>query len=234
VRVGRAALDEDAIRQIEALNPSIDFDWPRILKGQADPKFAKEDRQERQGEQPPERPQEPPKRAEPTHEPRHDEKQEEKDARAEPVPEPAEPEREVPAHARIGVDGVARLRSRYAEVLTRLSERVTDPVQREELKARAERLNPDSWVTDQEVVQGLEEYESTLAGLQSVIGRKRRRRRRGRRSAEEASTVSTPQDPGDVGDDEVNELNGTDDEEGESAVPSQVGSEEAPEKPEEL
>ena len=37
VRVGRAALDEDAIRLIEQHNPDIEFDWPRILKGQGSP-----------------------------------------------------------------------------------------------------------------------------------------------------------------------------------------------------
>jgi hypothetical protein len=236
VRVGRAALDDDAIRQIEELNPSIEFDWPRILKGQGDPKTTRDGRQ---ADQSPERPQEREKRDEPKPEPRREERQAENDARGEPVvgQEPVEPEREIPAHARLGAEGVARLRSRYAEVLSRLSERVTDPVQREELKVRAERLNPDSWVTDQEVVQGLEAYESTLAALQSVVGRKRRRRRRGRRPAD-PSTGSTPQDAAnvgdDVGDEELSELNGTEDDGGDAALPSQVLSEEAPEKPEEL
>ena len=32
--VGRAALDEDAIRLIEQHNPELQFDWTRILKGQ--------------------------------------------------------------------------------------------------------------------------------------------------------------------------------------------------------
>ena len=30
VKVGRAALDDDAIRRIEQLNPGITFEWPRI------------------------------------------------------------------------------------------------------------------------------------------------------------------------------------------------------------
>ena len=34
VTVGRAALDEDAIRLIEQHNPELQFDWTRILKGQ--------------------------------------------------------------------------------------------------------------------------------------------------------------------------------------------------------
>jgi hypothetical protein len=34
VRVGRAPLDEETIREIEALHPGIRFDWQQILKGE--------------------------------------------------------------------------------------------------------------------------------------------------------------------------------------------------------
>lgn len=37
VKVGRNPLDDDAVRQIERLNPDIEFDWPRIFKGQGVP-----------------------------------------------------------------------------------------------------------------------------------------------------------------------------------------------------
>jgi hypothetical protein len=33
VRVGRSALDEDAILLFEENNPCLDFDWVRLLKG---------------------------------------------------------------------------------------------------------------------------------------------------------------------------------------------------------
>jgi len=33
VKVGRTALDDDALRRIEQQNPDLEFDWPRILKG---------------------------------------------------------------------------------------------------------------------------------------------------------------------------------------------------------
>jgi hypothetical protein len=72
-------------------------------------------------------------------------------------------------------------------VLARISERVSDPVRREELKARAERLNPDTWVTADEVAEGVEQYEATFEALRSAIGAgpRSRRRRRGRRPGEE-------------------------------------------------
>jgi hypothetical protein len=92
-----------------------------------------------------------------------------------------------PAEARLGAEGVLRLRARHAEILARISERISDPVRREELKARADRLNPDMWVTGDEVTQGLEQYESVLASLKEVVGRKRRRRRRGKRQDRPAS-----------------------------------------------
>lgn len=95
---------------------------------------------------------------------------------------PEEPVEAVPseaptvAHARLGAEGLLRLRARYSEVLARISERASDPGEREELKARAERLNPDTWVTDAEVTSGLEGYESVLATFRELLGPRRRRR----------------------------------------------------------
>ena len=41
MRIGRSALDEEAIRLIEEHNPDVEFDWTRILKGQEDgPRYA--------------------------------------------------------------------------------------------------------------------------------------------------------------------------------------------------
>ena len=82
-----------------------------------------------------------------------------------------------PAHARLGSEALARLRGRYADVLANLARRVADEQRREQLREQAERLNPDSWVTDEEVTAGLESYESVLASLREVAGRRRRRRR---------------------------------------------------------
>jgi hypothetical protein len=79
---------------------------------------------------------------------------------------------------RIGAEGLARLRARYAEVMARISDRPMEEDAREELKGRAERLNPDAWVTDDEVRQGLEQYETVFESLRSVVGHPRRRRRR--------------------------------------------------------
>ena len=231
VRVGRSALDEDAIRLIEQHNPDVEFDWTRILKGQdgtrgptpstgGQASFSGDARGPGQPERR-RRPrfQEVPARVEPAaivvpefeaaieagdisefapvlDEPRAQETEERGN-----VIEPAdiavveeflvEPRVEPPARgpqagdalsaveSRLGSEGLSRLRARYAEVLARISETVTDPARQEELKATAERLNPDTWVTEAEVRAGLEDYESVFESLRSVVGR---RRRRGRRS----------------------------------------------------
>jgi hypothetical protein len=86
-------------------------------------------------------------------------------------------------------EDIGRLRARFAEVLARITERVQDSARLGDLRARAERLNPDTWVTTDEVRQGLEEYETVYHSLRAVIGHRRpgRRgagRRRGRPATE--------------------------------------------------
>ena len=224
VKVGRAALDEDAIRLLEQINPDVEFDWTRMLKAdppaeeQRPPALSSSKRpqpqqkrrdggqrqpqphRERDGERrtaPPPPSIEPP--VEPELEPEIDrvdavvEPDEPEDVSAEPlaVDHSAEPPAIVPesvaeapslmpsaAQARLGTEGIVRLRGRYAEVLARIDERIADAVRREELKLQAERLNPDSWVTDDEVRAGLEQYESVFESLRAVVGRRRKRRRR--------------------------------------------------------
>jgi hypothetical protein len=95
-----------------------------------------------------------------------------------PVPDDRLMEPSSAAQARLGFEGLSRLRARHAEVLARISERVTDAARRDELKSDAERLNPDTWVTDAEVTAGLESYETVFESLRGVVGRRRKRRGR--------------------------------------------------------
>lgn len=85
------------------------------------------------------------------------------------------------SYQRLGAEGLVRLRARYAEVMARIAERPLEDEAREELKQRAERLNPDAWVTADEVTAALEQYEVVFDGLRGVVGRHPSRRRRGRR-----------------------------------------------------
>jgi hypothetical protein len=201
VKVGRAALDEDAIRLIEEMNPSLEFDWPRILKGQGapptEPRIPVEHRRARPAHAHASRPavaaSVPPDEpagefadfkaglAELSKPPQEQPEQQEPEQEPELEPEQTKAEPSSAAHARLGSEGLTRLRARHAATLQRITERVADPVRREEIRARADRLNPDTWVTDEEVTRGLEDYESVLASLSEVVGRRRKRRRRGSR-----------------------------------------------------
>ena len=108
-------------------------------------------------------------------------------------------EPETAALARLGAEGLLRLRARHAEVLARISEKITDPQRHDELKSQAERLNPDTWVTSGEVTAGLEQYETVFESLRSVVGRRRKRRKRrsggGQDSAQPADTLAQPDPP---------------------------------------
>lgn len=258
VKVGRSALDEDAIRHIEEFNPGVEFDWTRILRGQGAPPAEPRDtsprpqgprferfRRDRAAQSRARVPspvtlEKPPLAVDasreelaqdvvldigqPAEEPVTDESAplvldtlDSQELVGTPEsPGATGPDLEIPpptaAHARLGAEGVLRLRARYAEVLARISERVADPVRREELKLQAERLNPDAWVTADEVTQGLEQYETAFASLREVVGRKRRRRRRrGGRQPQPSAGSGTPdgqsapdtaESPEDTGDDD--------------------------------
>lgn len=189
--MGRSPLDEDAIRLIEEHHPHIRFDWPQILKGE----------EESIPSAPPYRP------PRDVHTPAVVRAQETVEAAESALPMADEPIS--PAHARLGSEGLARLRGRYAQVQAALSRRVADETRRDQLKSEAERLNPDGWVTDDEVTAGLEQYEAVLAALRDVIGRRRRRRGgQGRPQGPPDGQSTMEQGPVDVGDDGEDEPSG--------------------------
>jgi len=196
VKVGRAALDAEAIRRIEELNPGITFDWPRILKGQGIPPTESRPpfearRQRPENRRPAPAPPPPPVPAGPVAPPPEPVESgtwpEPLDGDAAQVLDatPATPEEieqiaaPPAALAKLGAEGIQRLRARYAEILVRITERTADLERREELKWQADRLNPDSWVTAEAVAEALEQYETVLASLGDVLGQRRRRKRRG-------------------------------------------------------
>jgi hypothetical protein len=82
-----------------------------------------------------------------------------------------------PAGARLGAEGVRRLRSRYLDLKSRMGEKEDlDEAAKAELGTALERLNPDAWHTADEVSAALEQYESTFERLRSIVGRHPRRR----------------------------------------------------------
>jgi hypothetical protein len=212
VRVGRAALDEDAIRAIEDSNPDIEFDWTRMLKERAVAPAPAErtgrDRRDREGRRPGRgTPQRPASAAASSAEPPLDTSREarpaarddaenamalgartkpgsagpDQAARAGTTDEPVSLPPGLHVEERLGTEGFSRLRARHAELLARISEQVTDATRLEELRAQAERLNPDTWITDAEAEAGIEGFDAAYAALRGQLGRRKRRSRRGGR-----------------------------------------------------
>jgi hypothetical protein len=180
VRVGRAAIDEEAIRQIEVSNPGMEFDWPRILKGEEGPPETGEPSRrarDRATGRPGGRPAHVQPSARPAEPPPADDGMGDDEAEGEVDVEVAEappPEPSTPAEARLGSQGLARLRARYAELLTRIADRVQEPERQEQLKELAERLNPDAWITDADVTAGLDAYEPTYEMVRSSLPPRRK------------------------------------------------------------
>jgi hypothetical protein len=209
VKVGRAAIDEGAIRALEDAYPDVTFDWSRILEARPpEPEPVFEERRARPRGRDRDRRREPRPPGETSPRPlessdvvaRETESQPlaeiEEDAiplasieedRVEAEPDAAQPEpvahaTEPSAAARVlGSEGLLRLRARYAEVGARIATQVNDAARQEELRILAERLNPDAWVTDADVASGLEQFEQVLDQIRREVGPLRRRTRRGGR-----------------------------------------------------
>jgi len=244
VRVGRAALDEEAIRSIEESHPGLEFDWTRMLKAAPAPEtpaprqrqrdrrrpvpqpfagpvpqpFAGPVPQPSAGPAPP--PPAPPKPAPPA-EPAAVAIEAPAPPPAEPAPEewtgyedareaeafefideagPPLPPAAQHVEERVGHEGLGRLQARYAELMARIAQRITDPARLEELRTQAERLNPDTWVTDEEARHGIETFDAACETLRAGLGRRRRRRRGGaRRRARFGTPDANSRPPGDGG-----------------------------------
>lgn len=246
-RVGRAALDEDAIRAIEEGNPDIVFDWSKILEAQPQPEPAetserrrrpRDSRQERG--RPPRPPQsglyppgsapdvsvieEPPPvqaftpeapsleapAASESISPDGPSAEGTDIADIEPpalvpvtvyhggadvlVAEASDAPRLSPVEAHLGSEQLGRVRARYSEILARITERVgSDAARLEEMRRAADTLNPDTWVTEAEIVAGLQQFDARLGEIRRALGIKRRRRsRRGGRRRHRSRGAPAP------------------------------------------
>jgi hypothetical protein len=113
------------------------------------------------------------------------------------VAEGADELRLSPVEARLGSEQLGRVRARYAEVLARITEPVgSDPVRLEDMRRAAELLNPDAWVTDEEIASGLQHFDARLGEIRRVLGIKRRRRsRRGGRRRRHGGVMQASSSP---------------------------------------
>ena len=192
VKVGRAALDQEAIRTIEEGHPDIAFDWEKMLKVRASsvaPRRAEAPRKQRR---PAGR-----RRSPEPHVPAPYASQEAEEAPEDEASLPDDPSSSpveiralgAPVAAHIGPEDLARLRARHAELLARIERQVPDLERREVLRLEAAAVDPDTWVTADEAAQGLSELDTRYESLTKKVGGRRRRSRRvGRKRKPRAAT----------------------------------------------
>ncbi len=189
VKVGRSPIDEEAIRLIEEHHPNVSFDWPKILGGHEEEREeTRPARRPGQRERPsgsrrgrrPEAPGRP--EAAPRPQAASDETEEQvppdqvaSEQDAEPAPTEPQP-RATAAHEAFSPENLARLSARYAAVRARIDEEIEDAAQAERLREIAEALNPDCWVTPEDVRVALERYEQVYRELREALGPRRKRR----------------------------------------------------------
>jgi hypothetical protein len=185
VKVGRMPLDPDALRQIEARYPDIDFDWNAVRENQQviepSPEFRRRRPRRDDGETPEvvapaagaagqsaAAPQAPP-----------------------PPPKPVFPSA---ISGATPDEQVAFLTEWYPRFRDRVALKTADPSRREALLALAERLNPAAWTDADQRAAGLPVAAEALERLSRVLARRRRRARK-RAASEEGAEAGGPAAP---------------------------------------
>jgi hypothetical protein len=177
VRVGRAPLERDVLRHIEASHPEITFDWSAVLDNRQVIESAPPDQ-------------------------RRPRKRRRSDDGAVAPPTPAKAEAQAPV-ARFVVPAqiegetpdaqMAFLSRWHALVTQQIQERATEPARREALLTLAGRLDPAAWTDADETTEGLQHAAEALERLSHVFAKRRRRTRRKKTLAD--STISTDESP---------------------------------------
>ena len=186
---GRSPLDEDAIRTIEEQHPDIDFDWPAILAlaevmtPEDEAPARPPQQQQRQAKRQRGRDQRPPAAAarEQSGELQRDDRVEESaDAVAssssdEVVAEIESPVVEIPAPRNLLVEELAgreigsRLRARYAEIIARIQDLDVDGSVKDAWFKRAEAIDPETWMTPEQVLEGVRNADAQYDKLRSEL-----------------------------------------------------------------
>jgi hypothetical protein len=185
VRVGRAPLDEEAIRIIEERHPDIEFDWPQLFEEASNIPPDVERRPERPRRKPPR-----PKEAAPVDlaaialVPEMDEPADLESALGlEPAlpdqgPKDPPPEPDAPRPWRapvnplldqlVGREIATRLRARYDEVASRIDALAASDA-RTAWQARADALNPDRWSSPEAILAGIQNADRLFDELKREL-----------------------------------------------------------------
>lgn len=199
VRVGRPALDAEAIRTIEAAHPEILFDWAEILE------LGTMAQLEVEAPAPPGRHRRPPRSRQerPARRASRPPAGRPAGAEAERAELPADaPEERLPAASAAGAAGQAvdreehrlpvggpdqptagaglleelvgrgiatRVRGRYAELRAHIEAHPADEATKERWRLTLETINPDAWVTAEDVLAGMTRADAVYAALHREI-----------------------------------------------------------------
>lgn len=186
VRVGRAPLEPDVLRQLEREHPDIDFDWQVVLDNQQvvdsnpEPRNQRRPRRRRDEER-----DSPPAAAAPA----------EKLARAEAPAQPAAPPLPPIPSTIAGAtpdEQIEFLRHWHPLVRERVQQRTTDPVRHETLLMLADRLNTTTWTDADQITSGLQQAAEALERLSRVFAKRRRRSRKGRKPEQPGTPGASP------------------------------------------
>ena len=186
VRVGRAALDEDAIRTIDEQHPDIEFDWTELLEEAQTALPEVEQRPERRKSPRPRAPAAQAQRPVPAaiEVEVEDEREPEASIDEEPAVDQVDQEAteaiEPAASARVAVSRnplleqlvgreiAARLRSRFSELSARVAQSDRDESIKAAWQARVDSLDPDRWDTPEAVLKGIDQADRTLDELRKA------------------------------------------------------------------
>jgi hypothetical protein len=189
IALGRAALDEDAIRTIEDQHPGIEFDWPAIL--------ALSEVMTPEDEAPPQRAPQQQRRDKKRGQRRDDRSRDSRGGATEAAApdEASESEREVSDAAETGTEAAesaepaepfeprnrlleelagrevgARLRARHAEIVSRIENLDVDGAEKDALFKRAEALDPELWMMPETVLEGVRNADALFEQLKADLG----------------------------------------------------------------
>lgn len=175
VRVGRAPLEPDVLRSLEAQFPDIAFDWKAVIDNQQVVEPVSELRR--------------PRKRRPADEERGTPAAAPVAAAAgQPPTDAGEPPPAARPPIPSTIDGstpdeqIAFLTKWYPLVRSRIPQRTADPARQEALLALAERLNPTAWTDADQITTGLQQAAEALERLSRVFSKRRRRSRRSSRA----------------------------------------------------
>ena len=188
ITMGRPPLDEEAIRTIEEQHPDIEFDWPAILAlrevmtHEEELRTDRPDRPERGGRRGrPPRPAPLPRVVPPPlDQPEEidagaavgavdDGDGQEDDSDAEAAAPPHPPSTFGMLDQLVGREIATRLRARHAEILSRIHAYPVDDPRVTAWLARADEMDPDTWLTPELVLQGVERADDRYESLRREL-----------------------------------------------------------------